>query len=73
MKSIKLFEPLALRGTVLKNRIAVSPMCQYKAVNGHVQPWHIARHANTAKGKAGMVSDVPWLNMAVYGLVLAHG
>lgn len=54
MKSIKLFEPLALRGTVLKNRIAVSPMCQYKAVNGHVQPWHIAHHARFALGGVGM-------------------
>ena len=55
MANSMLFEPLTLRGTVLKNRIAVSPMCQYKAVNGYVQPWHHAHHARFALGGAGTV------------------
>ncbi len=48
-----LFEPLTLRGTVLKNRIVVSPMCQYKAINGYVQPWHLAHHSRFALGGVG--------------------
>ncbi|KAF2009549.1 FMN-linked oxidoreductase [Aaosphaeria arxii CBS 175.79] len=36
----KIFNPLKLRGLNLQNRIAVSPMCQYSAQNGHATPWH---------------------------------
>ena len=50
-----LFEPLTLRGTVLRNRIVVSPMCQYKAVDGYIQPWHLAHHARFALGGAAIV------------------
>ena len=52
---IMLFEPLTVRGTVLKNRIVVSPMCQYKAAEGYVQPWHHAHHARFALGGAGTI------------------
>ena len=55
MTGIMLFEPLAIRGTVLKNRIVVSPMCQYQAAGGYVQPWHHAHHARFALGGAGTV------------------
>lgn len=50
-----LFEPLTIRDTVIRNRIVVSPMCQYKAVDGHVQQWHLAHHARFALGGAGVV------------------
>lgn len=40
---------------ILRNRIVVSPMCQYKAVEGHVQQWHHAHHARFALGGAGVV------------------
>jgi 2,4-dienoyl-CoA reductase-like NADH-dependent reductase (Old Yellow Enzyme family) len=50
-----LFSPLALRGTVLKNRIAVSPMCQYQAVDGRMQDWHFMHHARLAMGGAGLI------------------
>ena len=36
-----LFEPLALREVTLENRIMVSPMCQYSAVDGCLSDWHI--------------------------------
>jgi 2,4-dienoyl-CoA reductase-like NADH-dependent reductase (Old Yellow Enzyme family) len=51
----KLFEPLTSRGTVLKNRIVVSPMCQYMARDGYIQPWHLAHHSRFALGGAGTV------------------
>ncbi|KAI0064221.1 FMN-linked oxidoreductase [Artomyces pyxidatus] len=37
-----LFQPLKIRGLEFQNRIAVSPMCQYSAVNGKLTAWHMA-------------------------------
>ncbi|MEQ9179715.1 MAG: oxidoreductase, partial [Nitratireductor sp.] len=37
-----LFSPITLRGLTLANRIAVSPMCQYSAVDGAATDWHLA-------------------------------
>jgi 2,4-dienoyl-CoA reductase-like NADH-dependent reductase (Old Yellow Enzyme family) len=53
--SIKLFEPLTIRGCTLPNRIVVSPLCQYSAVNGVAQPWHFAHLSTFARGKAGLI------------------
>jgi anthraniloyl-CoA monooxygenase len=39
----------------LKNRIVVSPMAQYKAVNGCPTDWHFVHYAERAKGGAGLV------------------
>jgi len=49
----ELFTPLALRGLELRNRIVVSPMCQYLAVEGAVQDWHYRHHARFALGGVG--------------------
>lgn len=45
-----LFTPLTLRGVTLRNRIVVSPMCQYLAVEGVPNEWHFAHHARLALG-----------------------
>ena len=45
---------LDLRGLRLKNRIVVSPMCQYQAVEGRVQDWHFAHHGRFALGGVGL-------------------
>jgi 2,4-dienoyl-CoA reductase-like NADH-dependent reductase (Old Yellow Enzyme family) len=50
-----LFTPLRLRGAELRNRIMVSPMCQYCAVDGLVQPWHMVHLGGLARGGAGLV------------------
>ncbi len=50
-----LFEPLALRGVSLRNRIAVSPMCEYSAIDGIPQPWHLVHLGSRAVGGAGLV------------------
>lgn len=50
-----LFEPLTLRGTTLRNRIAVSPMCQYSAVDGVPNDWHLVHLGARATGGAGLV------------------
>lgn len=50
-----MFAPFALRDMALKNRIVVSPMAQYKAVDGCPTDWHFAHYAERAKGGAGLV------------------
>lgn len=49
-----LFEPIALRGLTLPNRIVISPMCQYSADNGNATPWHMAHISSLALGGAGL-------------------
>lgn len=51
-----LFEPLTLKGVTLRNRIAVSPMCQYSAEDGLANGWHAAHLAGLARGGAGLVT-----------------
>jgi len=50
-----LFEPLSLRDVTLRNRIVVAPMCQYSAVDGVPQPWHLVHLGGFAVGGAGLV------------------
>ena len=50
-----LLDPLALRGVTLKNRIGVSPMCQYSAVEGAATDWHLVHLGSRAVGGAGLV------------------
>ena len=50
-----LFEPLELRGVTARNRLVVSPMCQYSAREGHVTDWHLVHLGKFAQGGAGIV------------------
>ncbi|TNC73314.1 bifunctional salicylyl-CoA 5-hydroxylase/oxidoreductase [Rubellimicrobium roseum] len=50
-----MFAPFTLRDMRLRNRIVVSPMAQYKAVNGCPTDWHFVHYAERAKGGAGLV------------------
>ena len=50
-----MFAPFTLRDMRLKNRIVVSPMAQYKAVDGCPTDWHFSHYAERAKGGAGLV------------------
>ena len=50
-----LFEPLTLRGVTLRNRIAVSPMCQYSATDGLPDSWHLVHLGARAVGGAALV------------------
>ncbi len=50
-----LFESLRLGGVTLRNRIVVSPMCQYSARAGHPTPWHLVHLGSRAVGGAGLV------------------
>ena len=51
----KLFSPLKIRGIELKNRIAVSPMCQYSSLNGMPTEWHLVHLGSRAVGGAALV------------------
>jgi anthraniloyl-CoA monooxygenase len=50
-----MFAPYRLRGMELINRVVVSPMAQYKAVDGCPTDWHFVHYAERAKGGAGLV------------------
>ncbi len=50
-----MFAPFKLRDMALSNRIVVSPMAQYKAVDGCPTDWHLIHYGERAKGGAGLV------------------
>jgi len=52
---MSLFSPLQLRSVTLRNRVVVSPMCQYSAVDGAPTDWHYDHLTKFALGGAGLV------------------
>jgi 2,4-dienoyl-CoA reductase-like NADH-dependent reductase (Old Yellow Enzyme family) len=50
-----LFTPFTQRGVTLRNRMGVSPMCQYMAHDGHATDWHLVHLGGLATGGAGVV------------------
>jgi 2,4-dienoyl-CoA reductase-like NADH-dependent reductase (Old Yellow Enzyme family) len=50
-----LFDPITLRGVTLRNRIVVSPMCQYSSDDGFANEWHLVHLGQFAVGGAGLV------------------
>jgi 2,4-dienoyl-CoA reductase-like NADH-dependent reductase (Old Yellow Enzyme family) len=48
-----LFQPLTLRGVTFRNRVVVSPMCQYSAIDGFAGDWHFVHHGRFALGGVG--------------------
>src|SRR6478672_794758 len=50
-----LCSPLSLRGVTLRNRIGVSPMCQYSSEDGLANDWHLVHLGTRAVGGAGLV------------------
>lgn len=51
-----LFSPLTVRSVTLRNRIGVSPMCQYSATDGFANDWHYVHLGSRAVGGAGLVT-----------------
>lgn len=51
----RLFSPITLRGLTVPNRIAVSPMCQYMAIDGVPGDWHMVHLGQFAQGGPGLV------------------
>jgi 2,4-dienoyl-CoA reductase-like NADH-dependent reductase (Old Yellow Enzyme family) len=52
---MNLFSSIRLREVELKNRIVVSPMCEYSALEGHPQTWHLVHLGSRAVGGSGLV------------------
>jgi 2,4-dienoyl-CoA reductase-like NADH-dependent reductase (Old Yellow Enzyme family) len=50
-----LFDPFTIRGVTLRNRIGVSPMCQYSCEDGFASDWHLVHLGSRAVGGAGVV------------------
>src|SRR3982750_3463158 len=50
-----LFSTLSLRDVTLRNRIGVSPMCQYSSEDGFANDWHFVHLGGLARGGAGLV------------------
>ena len=51
----QLFSPFTMRGMTLDNRIIVSPMCEYSAIDGNAQDWHLMHLGQFATGGFGLV------------------
>ncbi|MBE7177660.1 MAG: oxidoreductase, partial [Mucilaginibacter polytrichastri] len=50
-----LFDPIHFRGVTLKNRLVVSPMCQYSSEDGFASDWHLVHLGSRAIGGAGLI------------------
>lgn len=50
-----LFSPLTIKDITLRNRVGVSPMCQYSAENGFLNDWHLVHLGSRAVGGAGLI------------------
>jgi 2,4-dienoyl-CoA reductase-like NADH-dependent reductase (Old Yellow Enzyme family) len=50
-----LFSPLSIKKITLKNRIVISPMCQYSAIDGFANDWHLVHLGARASGGAGLI------------------
>ena len=53
--SSKLFSPLQIKSLKFKNRIAISPMCQYSAEDGFANDWHLVHLGSRAIGGAALI------------------
>ncbi|MHC1704147.1 MAG: NADH:flavin oxidoreductase/NADH oxidase [Tenuifilaceae bacterium] len=51
----KLISPLTIRDIKLRNRIGISPMCMYSAVDGFANDWHLVHLGSRAAGGAGLI------------------
>ncbi len=50
-----LFSPITIKNTTLKNRIVVSPMCQYSSTDGFANDWHLVHLGSRAVGGAALL------------------
>ena len=51
----KLFSPLTIKNITLRNRIVMSPMCQYSATDGFTNDWHLVHLGTRAAGGTGLI------------------
>lgn len=51
----KLFEPITIKSISFKNRVVMSPMCQYSATDGFANDWHMVHYGSRAIGGSGLL------------------
>ncbi|MFL9829987.1 NADH:flavin oxidoreductase/NADH oxidase [Flavobacterium sp. ST-87] len=51
----QLFSPISIKQINFKNRIAISPMCQYSSIDGFANDWHLVHLGSRASGGAGLI------------------
>ena len=51
----KLFSPIKIKEIELRNRIVLSPMCQYSSTEGYANDWHLIHYGSRAAGGAGLI------------------
>lgn len=51
----RLFSPLTIKDVTFRNRITVSPMCQYSSVDGFANDWHLVHLGSRAVGGAALI------------------
>ena len=70
----RLFEPLTLKSVTTRNRIVISPMCQYSAKEGLANDYHFAHFLTFALGGAGIIftEGTFILNSATHGIGNDH-
>src|ERR1700741_5328665 len=52
-----LFSPIKIKNVELKNRIVVSPMCQYSSIDGFANDWHLVHLGSRAIGGAALIIE----------------
>ncbi|MDD5185275.1 MAG: NADH:flavin oxidoreductase/NADH oxidase [Paludibacter sp.] len=52
---IKINQPLTIKDITIKNRIGMSPMCQYSSIDGFANEWHYIHYGSRAVGGAGLI------------------
>ncbi|CAN0513446.1 unnamed protein product, partial [Discosporangium mesarthrocarpum] len=55
MTDAPMFTPFTLRGMTLKNRLVMSPMCQYSAEDGLANDWQLVHLGSRAMGGTGLI------------------
>ena len=51
----QLFSPLQIKSLIFKNRITISPMCQYSSTDGFANNWHLVHLGSRASGGAALI------------------
>ncbi|TRX24504.1 NADH:flavin oxidoreductase/NADH oxidase [Flavobacterium franklandianum] len=52
---VQLFSPIQIKNLTFKNRIAISPMCQYSSEDGFANDWHLVHLGSRASGGAALI------------------
>ncbi|MCW9709793.1 NADH:flavin oxidoreductase/NADH oxidase [Avibacterium sp. 21-586] len=67
----KLLTPFKIKNLELKNRVVMPPMCQYSAVDGVPNDWHLLHYSSRAVGGVGLII-VEMTNVAPNGRITQH-